>query len=148
MPKFETEIIFPHSVQNIYEMVLDIEKYPQFLPNCSHLLIKKHEKSGKNEHFLAEMGVKFSIFSEKFDSNVVANEAEKTIKVSLNSGPIKNLNNDWSFINHPKGCLAKFLIEVEMNNFALRLALAGAFKIGATEITNAFVKRADSLFQL
>lgn len=147
MPKYQTEIFFPYSVEKIHNMVADIEKYPEFLPNCSHLTIKNTQKSGKKRHFLAEMGVKFSVFSENFDSNVEIDDMFHEINVSLDSGPLKNLTNNWKFIEQGENqCLAHFSIEVEMKNFALRLALAAAFKIGVKDIEQAFIKRANKLY--
>lgn len=147
MPKYQTEIFFPYSVEKIHNMVADIEKYPEFLPNCSHLIIKNSQKSGKKRLFLAEMGVKFSVFSENFDSNVEIDDMFHEINVSLDSGPLKNLTNNWKFIEQGENqCLAHFSIEVEMKNFALRLALAAAFKIGVKDIEQAFIKRANKLY--
>ena len=153
MPKHNTEIFFPYSVEKVYEMVKNIEEYPLFLPNCSHLTVLNRQKIDQNtqnegeiEQILAEMGVKYSVFSEKFISKVQINQKQKRISVELNSGPLKNLSNDWKFIEHPKGCIALFTIQIEMKNFALRLALAAAFKIGVNEITEAFKKRADILY--
>ena len=147
MPKYQTEIFFPYSVEKIHNMVADIEKYPEFLPNCSHLTIKNCQKNAQKRHFLAEMGVKFSIFSENFDSNVEIDDMFHEINVTLNSGPLKNMANNWKFVeqdgNH---CLAHFSIEIEMKNFALRLALAAAFKLGVSEIEQAFITRANKLY--
>lgn len=158
MPKIETEIFFPYSVENIHNMVADIEKYPEFLPNCSSLTVKKREKTAQKgsknvekEHILAEMGVKYGLYSEKFDSNVTVNHMFHEIDVSLSSGPLKSLTNHWKFVEHQnkqkiKGCMATFSIEIEMKSFPLRLALAAAFKIGVNEITKAFVTRANKLY--
>ncbi len=128
-------------------MVINIEEYPQFLPNCSHLDIKNHQKIDKIDHFTAEMGVKFASFTEKFTSNVVANQKKNSILVSLSSGPLKNLSNQWQFEKHENGCMANFSIEIEMKNLVLRLALAAAFKVGVNDITNAFITRADTLYK-
>ncbi|MBL1420171.1 MAG: hypothetical protein COC24_006635 [Alphaproteobacteria bacterium] len=154
MPKYQTEIFFPYSVQKIHNMVADIEKYPEFLPNCSHLIIKNSQKTpdsgqkgGKKRVFLAEMGVKFSVFSEKFDSNVEIDDMFHEINVTLNSGPLKNLINNWKFETADNnGCIAHFSLQVEMKNLPLRLALAAAFKIGVKDIEQAFITRANKLY--
>lgn len=155
MPKYQTEIFFPYEVEKIHNMVADVEKYPQFLPNCDHLIIKNDPKTGKKpqktaekQRFLAEMGVKFSVFSEKFDSNVEIDNMFHSINVTLNSGALKNLTNSWKFVEaENNSCIAHFSINIEMKNLALRLALAAAFKIGVNEITQAFIKRADQLYK-
>ncbi|PCI85601.1 MAG: hypothetical protein COB24_12475 [Hyphomicrobiales bacterium] len=149
MPKYQTEILFPYSVEKIHNMVADIEKYPEFLPNCSHLTIKNSQKNTKKRTFLAEMGVKFSVFSEKFDSNVEIDDMFHEINVTLNSGPLKNLTNNWKFENtNNGGCIAHFSLEVEMKNLPLRLALAAAFKIGVKDIEHAFITRANKLYSI
>ncbi|MCJ8325178.1 MAG: type II toxin-antitoxin system RatA family toxin [Rhizobiales bacterium] len=146
MPTQELEIFFPYTVENIYNLVADIEKYPLFLPNCVQLTVKKRHKTVKNEHILAEMGVKYGIFSENFSSNVELDAKNHSIIVGLNSGPIKKLNNHWRIEKHDNGSLAHFKIEIEMKNFALKIALAAAFKFAVNEVVEAFKTRADELY--
>lgn len=153
MPKYQTEILFPYSVEQIHNMVADIEKYPEFVPNCASLVIKNSQKTAilgqkgaEKRLFLAEMGVKFSVFSEKFDSNVTIDDMFHSINVTVNSGPIKKLTLDWKFLADGENCKAKFSIDMEMKNLPLRLALAAAFKMSVIEMTDAFVTRANELY--
>lgn len=148
MPKFETEIFFPYSAKQIHNMVADIEKYPEFLPNCDSLTVKKHQKTPEKDVFLAEMGVKFGIFSEKFDSNVVVKHLFHTIDVNIASGPIKRLDINWKFVEsqNGNGCTAKFNIKIEMKSLPLKLALAAAFNIAVNDMTQSFVTRANHLY--
>ncbi|MGL1919977.1 MAG: hypothetical protein OCD03_03020 [Hyphomicrobiales bacterium] len=147
MPKYQTEILFPYSVEQIHNMVADIEKYPEFVPNCSSLWIKNSQKSDKKRHFLAEMGVKFSIFSEKFDSNVEIDDMFHSINVTVSSGPIKKLNLEWKFLEQGENCKALFSIDMEMKALPMKLALAAAFKISVIEMTDAFITRSNELYK-
>ena len=146
MPKLKTEIDFPFSAHKIYDMVADVEAYPNFVPNCHSLEIKSQQKVNEQTLIDAEMGVKYSVFSEKFGSNVILNDQKCQVIVQLSSGPIKKLNNVWQFVDTRNGCIANFEIEIEMSNLALRLALSAAFKFGVVEITNAFKQRANQLY--
>ncbi len=146
MPSHKTEIFFPFSPEKVFEMVKNIEEYPHFLPNCEYLTVKNTKKTPEITHILAEMGVKYSIFREKFTSNVQINDKNKTIIVKLDSGVLKSLSNEWQIIEHKNGSIAKFSIQIEMKNIPLRLALAAAFKIGVNDITEAFKQRANHLY--
>lgn len=146
MPKQSLEIFFPYTVEDIFNLVADIEKYPLFLPNCVLLTVKNRQKTANNEHILAEMGVKYGIFSENFISEVELDAINHSIFVGLKSGPIKKMYNEWRIEAHENGCLAHFKIEVEMKNFALKIALAAAFKIAVNEVVEAFKARANKLY--
>jgi coenzyme Q-binding protein COQ10 len=142
----ETKIL-PFSARQIFDLVMDIEKYPQFLPWC--LAAKITDKIDENNLY-ADLVVNFKGFSQKYSSKV---EAEKTsddefaINVVAIKGPFKNLVNSWKIKNiEPGGCKIEFFIDFEFKSIILEKMLGLIWQKATNKMIEAFEKRAQEKY--
>src|SRR5262245_60577531 len=109
MPRFQERKILPYTPQQLYEMVLDIEKYPTFLPWCRKVSIR--QKNARE--IIASLTVGYQLLHDTFLSRV-SFEPTKRIKVHYLHGPFKHLDNEWQFLPHPKNtCELLFYVDFE-----------------------------------
>jgi len=133
----------------LYELVGDIEKYPEFLPWCAGARIIQR----KDNNVQAELMVHFSAFMEKYTSNVTfidhGNEAYE-IKVEAIEGPFKTLKNYWAFSYDESVQETKidFAIEFEFKSFLLQKMIGSVFEIGMSKMMDAFEKRAIKIYKI
>ena len=127
-------------------MVLDINKYPDFLPGC--LDAKVYSKiNGKNTiELTADLTIGKSFFRETYKSLVVYNKSLDTINVINIEGPLKYLENKWFFKKSGKNSEIDFYVNFELKNKILNLFMSKYFNIGLNKIANAFERRAIDLF--
>jgi coenzyme Q-binding protein COQ10 len=144
MKKFHISILTNHQPKDIYDLVLDIEKYPEFLPWC--LAIRVIEK--KHQNITADMLINFKGITYQFRSDIVHNsDNDLYIDVKQQNGPFKYMHNRWEFtqLNNNQAKI-DFSIEFEFSSLVLN-KLSGLFLDNAVEkITNAFMKRADIIY--
>jgi coenzyme Q-binding protein COQ10 len=133
----------PHTPAQLYALVLDIERYPEFLPWCRAARIVRRE----GDHFIGELVVSFSGFTERYSSKVAANEAAQAIEVSLVSGPFTTLSNAWKFEPAPQGGTnIHFAVAFEFKSRILDKLMGNFFARAVDKMGDAFVKRADALY--
>ena len=127
-------------------MVLDIEKYPEFVPWC--LGSKVHEKKNKGDtvEIIADLTIGKSFFKETYKSFVTYNKSTDTIYVTNMEGPLKHLENKWFFKDLGNSSEVEFQIDFELKNKILNLLMNKSFDLGLIKIADAFQKRADELF--
>ena len=127
-------------------MVLDIEKYPEFVPWC--LGSKVHEKKNKGDtvEIIADLTIGKSFFKETYKSFVTYNKSADTIYVTNMEGPLKHLENKWFFKDLGDSSEVEFQIDFELKNKILNLLMNKSFDLGLIKIADAFQKRADELF--
>ena len=127
-------------------MVLDIEKYPEFVPWC--LGSKVHEKKNKGDtvEIIADLTIGKSFFKETYKSFVTYNKSIDTIYVTNMEGPLKHLENKWFFKDLGDSSEVEFQIDFELKNKILNLLMNKSFDLGLIKIADAFQKRADELF--
>ena len=143
MKSSKQEIIIDHSPKQLYEIVLDIEKYPDFIPWCREIIIKY---KSKNE-ILADMKVKYSFFSmQTFTSNVHFDKKNLTIHTKYIEGPLNDLKTKWVFRKLEKNkTKVVFSLNFEFKKF-FHQKLAELFLILIEEkMVNSFKKRADEI---
>jgi len=143
MKSSKQEIIIDHSPKQLYEIVLDIEKYPDFIPWCREIIIKY---KSKNE-ILADMKVKYSFFSmQTFTSNVHFDKKNLTIHTKYIEGPLNDLKTKWVFRKLEKNkTKVVFILNFEFKKF-FHQKLAELFLILIEEkMVNSFKKRADEI---
>ncbi len=147
MPSHSETQIFPYSVAQLYDLVADVEKYPEFLPWCrAARIIERHD-----EYFLAELVICFKHITEKYTSRVNLHPPQgdhkpASIDVELIKGPFTHLENHWKFIPKKNQTQLEFLVSF---NFKTRLldSLIGPFFSKATEkMVVAFTERAHILY--
>ncbi len=136
----------PYTAKQMFDLVLDVEKYPQFLPWCLAAKITKHFNE---KHFEADLAINFKGFSQKYSSDVRASQTidnEFLISVAAVDGPFKNLVNSWEFKDIDGGCEIKFFIDFEFKSAILGAMLGMVFEKATNKMIDAFEKRAKSIY--
>ena len=135
------------SKENLIKMVLDIEKYPEFVPWC--LGSKIHNKIDKGEtiEIKADLTIGKSFFRDTYKSLVIYNKSEDTIRVTNIDGPLKHLENNWFFRQDGDLSEVEFHVDFELKNKILNILMTKSFDLGLKRIGNAFEKRAIELFK-
>ena len=128
-------------------MVLDIEKYPEFVPWCLNSKIHSKEKKDNFIKIIADLTIGKSFFRETYKSLVVYDKSIETIHVTNIEGPLKHLENKWSFKDLGDSSEVEFHVDFELKNKILNLLMIKSFDIGLKKIADAFEKRAINLFK-
>lgn len=147
MPQFTTTHRVKHSAQNMYDLVADIERYPEFVPLCEGLVIKSKEDQGDKHIILADMTVAYKLVRETFTSKVHMNAEKQEIITESVQGPFRNMKNSWRFKEAGEGsCDVEFTISYEFRNFALQILMGGLFEKVFRKFSGAFEARADKIY--
>jgi len=135
------------SKEDLIKMVLDIEKYPEFVPWCLDGKIHSKNDKGDKIEITADLTIGKSIFNETYKSFVVYEKATDSIHVTNMEGPLKHLENKWFFKRKGNNSEVDFHVDFELKNKILNLFMNKSFNIGLKKIANAFEKRANELFK-
>ncbi|OCJ67764.1 ubiquinone-binding protein [Agrobacterium tumefaciens] len=147
MPKFETHRLVKHSPDRMYDLVADVEKYPQFLPLCEALVIRSRKERDGKTLLVADMTVGYKAIRETFTTQVLLNPAERAIDVKYIDGPFKYLDNRWRFEASAEGGSAiHFFIEYEFKNRLLGAVMGSMFDRAFRMFAEAFETRADKIY--
>ena len=146
MPKASVKRLIECKKNQLINLVLDIEKYPEFVPFC--LDAKIYEKKEKGDYILiiADLTIGKGPFKDTYKSDVKFNKKDNSIKVTNIEGPLNRLENIWLFNDHVKGTEISFDIDFEIENKFLNIVMTKSFQFGLDKIADAFQKRADDLF--
>ena len=147
MPKASVKRLIECKKDQLIDLVLDIEKYPDFVPFClaSHVFQKNDE--GNQISIVADLTIGKGPFKDTYKSDVKYNKDESLINVTNIGGPLKHLENKWKFIESDKGTEILFDIDFEIENKFLNLVMKKSFHYGLNKIADAFQKRAEELYQ-
>ncbi|MFT6331762.1 MAG: coenzyme Q-binding protein COQ10 [Lentimonas sp.] len=146
MPSHKELKILPYSAKQMFDLVMDIEEYPQFLPWCLASRIK--EKHNKN-HLEAGLVINFKGFSQKYSSDVRSSktiDGEFLISVVAIDGPFKNLVNSWELKDVENGCEIKFFIDFEFKSIILGKMMGILFEKATSKMIDAFEARASKIY--
>ena len=147
MPMFNSTRRVRHSPAEMYALVADVEKYPQFLPLCEGLTVRRRTpRDGGGEVVVADMSVGYKAIRETFTSRVTLDPANLKILVEYVDGPFRYLENRWSFKPHDKGCEVGFFISYEFASRMLGLLMGTMFDKAFRKFAEAFEKRADLVY--
>jgi coenzyme Q-binding protein COQ10 len=145
MPQFSTTRRVKHPPEDMFALVADVERYPEFVPLCKALVIKRRFRDGDTEVIDATMTVAYKAIRESFTSRARLDAANCEIRVEYLDGPVRNLENRWRFRPAPGGCDVEFHIAYEFRS-KLFQAIAGAvFDKAFRKFAEAFEARADAL---
>ena len=139
--------IIPCKKKQLIEMVLDIEKYPEFVPWCIEGQVHDKNESTDLVTFKGDLKVGKSILNETFSSHVSYYKEKDKIIVTNLDGPLKHLKNEWSFKEINNGTQLEFFIDFELKNPVLNSIMKKSFEIGLNKIAKSFEQRAVSLFK-
>ena len=146
MPKASVKRSIECKKNQLIDLVLDIEKYPTFLPFC--LDAKVHEKKKQDDLLIivADLTIGKGPFKDTYKSDVKFNKKEDSIYVTNLDGPLKHLINNWYFKEDNKITEVSFDVDFELKNHFLNIVMTKSFQYGLDKIADAFQKRAEELF--
>ena len=147
MPFASIKKEIPCSKENLIKMVLDIEKYPEFVPWCINGKIHDKNDKGNKIEIIADLTIGKSFFSETYKSFVTYEKSSDSIHVTNIDGPLKYLENKWFFNQKGNNSEVNFQVEFELKNIILNLFMIKYFDKGLKKIVDAFEKRAIELFK-
>ena len=147
MPSASIKKKIPCSKKNLIEMVLDIEKYPEFVPWCLDGKIHDETDKGNTIEIKADLTIGKSFFRDTYKSFVVYNKSEDSIHVTNIDGPLKHLENEWFFRQEDDASEVEFHVDFELKNKILNVLMIKSFDLGLKKIADAFEKRAIQLFE-
>lgn len=141
MPTHAERRVVPFSPEQMYALVADVERYPEFLPWCVFLKI-----TNQHDNIIeSDMAVGFKALREKFTTRVTLTPTER-IEVEYLNGPFRYLNNHWIFHKHTKGCEIEFYIDFEFRSKMLQLIIGTLFGEAVRVMVRAFETRASALY--
>lgn len=145
MPTHAETQLLPFTAQQMFDLVLDVEKYPDFLPWCVALRVRQR---GEAEMF-ADMAVGFKMLREKYSSHITWNplgDGGHHMHIKDAGGPFKFLETDWKFHPRADGCEVDFRIDFEFSSALLEKVMGKVFTEAAHKMMQAFVTRAGDIY--
>jgi coenzyme Q-binding protein COQ10 len=134
----------------MFDLVADVERYPEFLPLCEALTVKKRGRVGDNAAMICEMTVGYHALRESFTSRVVLDVPGLTVHAGSvpehPSGPFRRVENRWSFRPAPGGCDIEFFIAYEFKSMMLAMLVGSLFDRVFRRYTQAFEERARAVY--
>ncbi len=145
MPSFRTTHRIPFSAKQMFEVVADVERYPEFLPLCEGLEVRWREKAGPETVLVATMTVGYGAIRESFTSRVTLKPEQGEILVAYLDGPFSHLDNRWRFRDAEGGSHVDFFIDYAFSSRMLALLMGAVFDRAVRKYTSAFEARAHAL---
>ena len=147
MPRASVKRLIKCDKDQLIDLVLDIEKYPTFVPYC--IDAKVHEKNDTDDfvNIIADLTIGKGLFKDTYKSDVRFNKKHNIIYVTNIDGPLKHLDNRWTFEDHKEGTEIFFDVDFEIKNKFLNILMTTSFQYGLDKIADAFQKRANQLFK-
>ena len=146
MPKASVKRLIECKKEQLIDLVLDIEKYPQFVPFCLDSKIYKKKEKGDLILIIADLTIGKGPFKDTYKSDVKFNKKENSIYVTNLDGPLKHLENKWQFKEENSFTEVSFDVDFELKNDFLNIIMTKSFQFGLDKIADAFQKRAEDLF--
>ena len=146
MPKASVKRSIECTKEQLIDLVLDIEKYPIFVPFCLDAKIYEKKEKGDLLLIVADLTIGKGPFKDTYKSDVKFNKKEDTIYVTNLDGPLKYLENKWYFQEENKATVVSFEVDFELKNHFLNVVMTKSFQFGLDKIADAFQKRAEELF--
>jgi len=148
MPQFSTKRHVQHSASNMFDLVADVERYPQFVPLCRALRVRRRSsRPDGRDVIVADMTVAYKLIHESFTSRVTLDRKNLEILVEYLEGPFQKMNNRWRF--QPDGanaCEVEFFIAYEFRSRTLGLLMGAMFDAAFRRFAAAFERRADQIY--
>jgi coenzyme Q-binding protein COQ10 len=148
MPKFSSKRRVNHSASEMFDLVADVERYPEFVPLCRALKIRQRTaRPDGTEIVVADMTVSFKLVREAFTSKVTLDRPNLKVLVEYLQGPFSNLENRWSFEPKSDGaCDVGFFLAYEFKSRILAMLMGTMFDTAFQRFAVAFEKRADAIY--
>jgi coenzyme Q-binding protein COQ10 len=147
MPSFRSTRVVKHTPDQMFALVADVERYPEFLPLCEDLRIVRRQTDAEGREVLvAAMSVGYKAVRETFTSRVTLDRADQAILVEYVDGPFKRLENRWEFRPSGTGTSVGFFITYEFRSMALGLLMGAMFDKAFRRFAEAFEQRAHQVY--
>ena len=148
MPQFSTKRRVRHSASDMFDLVADVEHYPEFVPLCRSLQVRKRTRDAEGRDvIIADMSIAYKLIRETFTSRVTLDRKQLQILVEYLEGPFQRMNNRWSF--HPideQSCEVEFFIAYEFRSRTLGMLMGAVFDAAFRRFAAAFERRADQVY--
>jgi coenzyme Q-binding protein COQ10 len=141
MPTHAERKVLPYSPEQMFDLVADVGKYPQFLPWCVASRVRRQTE----EELVADLTIGFGPFRESFTSRVALDRPER-VRVTYENGPFRYLNNQWDFKPRGSGTEVAFFVDFEFRSRILQAAIGVVFHEAVRRMVNAFLKRARDVY--
>ena len=147
MPKASVKRLIKCKKEQLIDLVLDVEKYPAFVPFCLDAKVYEKKEKGNLLLMVADLTIGKGPFKDTYKSEVKFDKKKDYIYVTNLDGPLKHLENKWFFKQKGKNSEVEFHVDFELKNKILNMLMIKSFDIGLQKIADAFEKRAIDLFQ-
>ncbi len=145
MPKASVTRHIARDKQTLIDFVLDIEKYPEFIPFCIDSKVYETNEEGDVKKIIADLTIGKRPFIDTYKSDVRYDKKKDSIHVTNIDGPLRYLENNWKFIEKDNLTEVQFAVDFEIKNKFLNLIMEKSFQFGLNKIADAFQKRAENL---
>ena len=146
MPTFETTRRVAFTAEQMFAVVADVERYPEFVPLCEMLVVKQREVGSAHSTLTATMSVGYHAIRETFTSRVTLRPERKEIDVCKVDGPFARLSNRWRFRDVQGGCEVFFRVDYVFASRVLALLMGAVFDKAVRKYAEAFEARARTLY--
>lgn len=148
MPVYDTSVTVPHAPENMFDLVSNIARYPEFIRWIQTMRVTQDRHDGAVRHCVGAAKVGFRGFSEDFTTSVAADSRNLTVQADLVRGPFRRLHNFWTFVQLEDGrTRIDFHIDYEFSNIVLRLLAKANFGLAVDKIMGAFLAEADRRYE-
>jgi coenzyme Q-binding protein COQ10 len=147
MAELSTTRRVQHAASEMFDLVADVERYPEFVPLCQSLRVRKRLQEGDKDIIVADMTVAYKLVRQTFTSRITLDRADLQILVEYLEGPFRQLNNRWDF--RPAGrraCDVDFYIAYEFRSRTLAMLMGTVFDAAFRRFASAFERRADQVY--
>jgi len=145
MPKASVKRIIDKKKDKLIEFVLDIEKYPEFIPFCLGSKVYERKEEGDKILIIADLTIGKGPFNDTYKSDVRFDKKTDTIHVTNIKGPLTHLENNWKFVEKSNMTEVYFDVDFEIKNKFLNMLMEKSFEYGLNRIADAFQKRAETI---
>lgn len=147
MPIFATEHHVAHPADDMFALVADVERYPEFVPLCERLVVRRREGAAGQETLVADMTVGYKALRETFTTRVVLDRPGLAIQAQYLEGPFRHLDSRWTFVpESPRESLVRFSVDYEFRSRLLSAVMGAAFDTMFSRMARAFEARADTIY--
>ena len=140
--RYEESRVIKHTPKNLFNLVSDVSKYPEFLPWCLGARVKNINQN----NFDADLIIGFKIYKEIYSSRIFLDNIKNVIKVEYMDGPFERLENYWVFKENNEGCIVEFMVDFKFKSVFLQTIMETLFSEAVKRMVKAFETRANELY--
>lgn len=146
MPTHSETRKLTYTAEQMYDLVADVERYPEFLPWCAAARVRSVVSESDVDVMTADLVISFKVFRERFTSRVELNEAQRKIDTEYLDGPFRYMKSNWRFRDVEGGCEVSFFVDFAFRNMILQKIIGVVFNEAMHRIVRAFEERAAKLY--